>query len=227
MPEAKSPPLDPKEEVQLSKLLSYLLRHGAVKEKLSISSDGFVAVNDILARPKFKHVTFEQIQYLVDHNDKKRYELVQTPEGEWLVRASQGHSLKTIKSDDMMERITGPLETPVIHGTTLQAWSQIKQQGLSKMGRNHIHFAVGLPDDPNVKSGIRKSSQVFIYIDVDKARQGRNEQSTENDEGEDGIVFYRSKNNVVLSEGIQGIIAPSYFRQVTDRDNQRLDVSLS
>ncbi|GAN03051.1 RNA 2'-phosphotransferase, Tpt1 / KptA family protein [Mucor ambiguus] len=209
MPEANSPPLDPKEEVQLSKLLSYLLRHGAVKEKLNISSDGFVAVNNILSRPKFKHVTFEQIQYLVAHNDKKRYELVQTPEGEWLVRASQGHSLKAIKPDDMMEEITGPLDTPVIHGTTLQAWGLIKQQGLSKMGRNHIHFAVGLPNDPNVKSGIRKSSQVFIYIDVEKARQ-------------DGIVFYRSKNNVILSEGIQGIIAPGYFNQVTDRDNHRL-----
>lgn len=89
------------------------------------------------------------------------------------MRASQGHSLKAIKPDDMMEKITGPLDTPVIHGTTLQAWDQIKKEGLSKMARNHIHFAVGLPDDPNVKSGIRKSSQVFIYIDVDKARQGR------------------------------------------------------
>lgn len=49
MPETSPPPLDPKEEVQLSKLLSYLLRHGAVKEKLNISSDGFVAVNDIVS----------------------------------------------------------------------------------------------------------------------------------------------------------------------------------
>lgn len=89
------------------------------------------------------------------------------------MRASQGHSLKKIRADDLMEAITEPMDTPVIHGTTLQAWDQIKRQGLSKMGRNHIHFAVGLPDDPNVKSGIRKSSQVFIYIDVDKARQGR------------------------------------------------------
>ncbi|KAK4515500.1 uncharacterized protein ATC70_010450 [Mucor velutinosus] len=211
MPDTNSRPLDPKEEIRLSKLLSYLLRHGAVKEKLNISSDGFVAVNDILARPKFKHVTFEQMQYLVDHSDKKRYELVQTPAGEWLVRASQGHSLKAIQPDDLMEKVTGPVDTPVIHGTTLQAWDQIKQQGISKMGRNHIHFAVGLPNDPNVKSGIRKSSQVFIYIDVDKARQ-------------DGIVFYRSKNNVILSEGIQGIIAPRYFKQATDRENHRLDL---
>lgn len=49
MPEPNAPPLDPKAEVQLSKLLSYLLRHGAVKEKLDISSDGFVAVNDIVS----------------------------------------------------------------------------------------------------------------------------------------------------------------------------------
>lgn len=48
MPEP-NPLLSPKEELQLSKLLSYLLRHGAVKEKLNISSDGFVAVNDIVS----------------------------------------------------------------------------------------------------------------------------------------------------------------------------------
>lgn len=150
------------------------------------------------------------------------------PTGEWLVRATQGHSLKTVKPDDMMEKITEPLDTPVIHGTTLQAWNQIKQQGISKMDRNHIHFAIGLPDDPKVKSGIRKSSTVFIYVDVDKARQGivyypqRCLKHVLNPL--DGIVFYRSKNDVILTDGINGILAPTYFQQVTDRENNRIDL---
>ena len=45
----KNPPLSPKEEIQLSKLLSYLLRHGAVKEKLNISPEGFIAVDNIVS----------------------------------------------------------------------------------------------------------------------------------------------------------------------------------
>lgn len=44
-----SPPLSVKEEIQISKLLSYLLRHGAIKEKLNISPEGFVAVDDIVS----------------------------------------------------------------------------------------------------------------------------------------------------------------------------------
>lgn len=52
MPETDLP-LGPKEEIQLSKLLSYLLRHGAVKEKLVMSPDGFVAVDDIVSWRSF------------------------------------------------------------------------------------------------------------------------------------------------------------------------------
>jgi 2'-phosphotransferase len=65
------------------------------------------------------------------------------------------------------------LNTPVIHGTNFRAWKSIQNQGLSKMDRNHVHFAIGLPDDPNVKSGMRKTSQVFIYINVEKAKKGK------------------------------------------------------
>lgn len=94
--------------------------------------------------------------------------------GQYSIRASQGHSLKSVEAKDLLEEIKeGTLTTPVIHGTTLAAWNSIKTQGLSKMNRNHVHFAVGLPDDKNVKSGMRKTSQVFIYIDVEKARKGK------------------------------------------------------
>lgn len=69
--------------------------------------------------------------------------------------------------------MTEVMTTPVIHGTNLEAWKSIQTQGLSKMTRNHIHFAIGLPNDPKVKSGMRKQSQVFIYINVEKAKKGK------------------------------------------------------
>lgn len=201
--------LSPKEAVQLSKLLSYVLRHGAVKEKLTISPDGYIAVNDLLQRPKFKNVTMEQISHVVETNDKKRYEL-KNDGGVFYIRASQGHSLKTVESKDLLVKVTEALSTPVIHGTTKEAWASIQKQGLSKMNRNHIHFAIGLPDDPKVKSGIRKTSQVFIYIDVEKAKNG-------------GVEFYRSTNDVILSSGLDGgVIPPIYFEKVVDRDGNTL-----
>ena len=43
----------------LSKKLSYLLRHGAVKEGFDIDTAGFVLVKDILADKKFKNHSFQ------------------------------------------------------------------------------------------------------------------------------------------------------------------------
>lgn len=124
-----------------------------------------------MQRPKFKNITLQQIQHVVDTNDKKRYQLTEI-EGEYFIRANQGHSLKTVESKDLLQEIQQDV-SPVIHGTSAKAWESIKEQGLSKMNRNHIHFAVGLPSDKGVISGMRNSSQVYIYINVSKARSGK------------------------------------------------------
>lgn len=115
----------------------------------------------------------EDIRFVVDTNDKKRYELTEI-DGSYFIRANQGHSLKTVESKDLLKEIKKDedLSTPVIHGTTLKAWENIQGQGLSTMTRNHIHFAVGLPNEGHVISGMRNTSQVYIYIDVAKARAG-------------------------------------------------------
>lgn len=42
------PRLDDRQRIQLSKALSYILRHGAVKEKLNMTADGYILVNDIV-----------------------------------------------------------------------------------------------------------------------------------------------------------------------------------
>ncbi|KAF9586580.1 tRNA 2'-phosphotransferase 1 [Lunasporangiospora selenospora] len=71
------------------------------------------------------------------------------------------------------------------------------------MNRNHIHMAVGLPGENGVISGMRGSCNMYIYIDTEKAFQ-------------DEIKFYRSSNNVILSDGKNGdgIIPPLYFQKV-------------
>lgn len=40
------------------------------------------------------------------------------------------------------------------------------------MKRQHIHFSKGLPGESGVISGMRKSSQVLIYINAKKAMDG-------------------------------------------------------
>lgn len=72
------------------------------------------------------------------------------------------------------------------------------------MARNHIHFAVGYPGDTEVISGMRKTCDVYIEIDIVKAIQ-------------DGIDFYISNNNVILTAGIDKVLPPKYFKVVKDR----------
>ncbi|KAG2112353.1 uncharacterized protein F5147DRAFT_572464, partial [Suillus discolor] len=74
-------------------------------------------------------------------------------------------------------------------------------QGLSKMKRNHIHLAQGIPGD-NVMSGMRNSLQIVIFVDLQKALQV-----------DAGVLFYLSTNGV-LTGGNEGFLSPTYFQRV-------------
>jgi 2'-phosphotransferase len=48
----------------------------------------------------------------------------------------------------------------------------LNQKGLSRMNRQHIHFAVDLPGSDQVISGMRSNCTIAIFIDVNKALEG-------------------------------------------------------
>lgn len=110
-----------------------------------------------------------------------------------------------------MSAISIDEQIEVIHGTFLKYWINIKKEGISRMKRNHIHFSTGLPTDKSVISGIRPSVEVFFYINLKLALN-------------EGLKFYRSLNNVVLSPGDEnGFIRPKYFLKVCDKKGHILD----
>ncbi|CAN6670802.1 tRNA 2'-phosphotransferase [Trichomonascus vanleenenianus] len=197
-------------DVKLSKGLSYILRHGAKKEGIAIGEDGYVAVNDLLNNPRFKGVTFDQISHIVDTNDKKRFALMERLNEEtnmplWYIRANQGHSVKVDVEMKPLKKVED-FPKAVVHGTYTNKWELIKQAGgLSRMKRNHIHFAAGKPGEDGVISGSRASSNLFIYIDVEKALAK-------------GIEFFLSENGVILTAGdANGLIPIDLFAKVEDR----------
>lgn len=196
-----SNPLSKEQLVSTSKFLSYVLRHGAAKEKIKLDSNGYAALDDILALDKLKRqkITLEHIQYITENNDKKRFSLKET-NGKFFIRANQGHSIKIEELE--LEKITNPEKYPVVvHGTYMTNWKAISTSGLNRMSRNHIHFAQGEYGSASVISGMRKTCDVLIYIDIKKAIS-------------DGIDFYVSENGVILTEGIHGILPPTYFTHV-------------
>ncbi|KYQ91636.1 hypothetical protein DLAC_07409 [Tieghemostelium lacteum] len=197
------------QEVKLSKTLSWILRHGALAEKLPIQNDGFVKITDLLANRNFKGVTIEMIKHVVDTNDKKRY-YMELVNGEMMIRANQGHTLKEVDNVELRKVNTVndiPVIPPathsmVIHGTYKKHLVSILEKGLNKMDRNMIHFAIG--DNGGVTSGMRNGCDMVIIIDLQLAL-------------DDGIEFFLSANDVALTNGIDGILPKKYFEKIIDR----------
>ncbi|KAI9104499.1 phosphotransferase KptA/Tpt1 [Phlyctochytrium arcticum] len=205
----RRPNRDESPTVRISKALSNVLRHSAVKAGIPIRPDGFILISDLLQHERLRNVSFQEIQAIVASNDKQRFKLVQGEDGNWMIRANQGHSLKV---EVEMTPLTSAAQVPtVIHGTSRRAWSSIAKDGLKIMGRQHIHFATGRPGDAGVISGMHNNCQIFITLDLEEALK-------------DGIPFFISENQVVLSPGKDGVIGPEYFGRVEDWRGQRLSV---
>jgi len=166
-------------------------------------------VDEILTYPPLKKekVTLEDIKVVVENNDKKRFSIKQDEETKkYLVCANQGQSIPGIMPDNMKQITSADNYPIVLHGTYFKAWEAIKQTGLSKMGRQHIHFAPGHYHDEEVVSGRRANCEIAIHINLAAALA-------------DGIVFWQSANGVILTEGINGILPTKYFSKVIKLDD--------
>jgi RNA:NAD 2'-phosphotransferase (TPT1/KptA family)/inhibitor of KinA sporulation pathway (predicted exonuclease) len=188
----------------LSKTLSYYLRHGAVERNLPIDKEGFVSVAVILSLKEFREVDVDFIKNMVKEDEKKRYQLRTDPSGKLLIRAAQGHSIMSLDHELMMELIVDPIlykNTNIVHGTVSQFLGPIMAEGLKTMARNHVHFAMGYPGHNQVISGARKDCNVFIEMDLELAMKN-------------GIKILRSSNDVILTDGIMKTLPPIFFKKV-------------
>ncbi|KAK1691393.1 KptA family-domain-containing protein [Colletotrichum godetiae] len=212
-------------EVLVSKALSKLLRHQAENAGLRLDEGGYAPLDKVLAYGPIKslQVTFSDIQAAVTTSDKQRFALkpahaavleeTSTAPSDWLIRANQGHSIK-VDSAGLLTPITLESENVppvVVHGTYFAFWKQIEASGgLKRMGRNHVHFATGLPgDERGVVSGMRKDAEVLVYVDVERALRE-----------EEGVMkWWVSENGVVLTEGDgEGVVPCRLFKEVVARE---------
>lgn len=185
---------------RVSITLSKILRHQAINMNIKIDDAGWVRLDDILKCKELKNISVADIEYVVENNNKKRFTL-EIRNNITYIKANQGHSIDKVKDDLLLTELTKEHNIKyVVHGTFKKCYQSIKENGLCKMNRNHIHFAKNI----NVSSGIRKNAEVHIYIDVIKAMNN-------------GIKFYESDNGVILSPGIgdKGSISSDYFQKVT------------
>ncbi|OCK79794.1 phosphotransferase KptA/Tpt1 [Lepidopterella palustris CBS 459.81] len=259
-------------EVQVSKKISWLLRHGAGQEGLTLGEGGYVNVADALQTRCLKSlkVTFDELRTVVAENDKQRFSLIPVPSHpilasstetvpaaessdsskvdesnprNFLIRANQGHSIN-IGSDGLLTPITKDnMPEIVVHGTTTFAWPLImKTGGLRRMGRNHVHFAQGLPKGFIPAEPIPGNGHDEDDI-VGRGAKGKESGEAPQEAKENtlvisgmrnsstiliyidlakaldaGIRFWKSENGVILSEGDEkGFVGCQFFKRVEER----------
>ena len=164
-----------------SKFLSLVLRHKPEAIGLSLDTQGWVDIETFLraAQHHGHPLTRELLDEVVFTSDKQRF--AYSPDGK-KIRANQGHSVAV---DLGLE----PIMPPVVlyHGTVSKFLDSIRERGLEKRGRQHVHLSATIETAKRV--GARRGKPVVLAVDAKKMHG-------------DGHHFYRSANGVWLTEAV-------------------------
>jgi putative RNA 2'-phosphotransferase len=168
--------------INISKTISYALRHNPQEFGLVLDDQGWTSVDKLLSslqsRKSSKDITLEDIESIVSSDDKKRYELK-----EGMIRAVYGHSI-----DKKIEKAgTKPPEI-LYHGTTGSAADSILKQGLKPMSRQYVHLSEDI-DTATMVAKRRTSSPIILKVKAKEAFAA-------------GVFFSKETNGIWLSNNI-------------------------
>lgn len=166
---------------RLSKVFSLVLRHDPAHVGLTLDANGWVDV-DVLLRQMTKHgyvFTRAELQTVVDTSDKKRFALSEDGQR---IRANQGHSVQ-------VDLQLTPVEPPakLFHGTVGRFLGSIREQGLLKGERHHVHLSPDLETATRV--GERRGHPILLTVDAKRMY-------------DQGHLFYQSANGVWLTDHV-------------------------
>jgi len=164
----------------LSKTLAHALRHAPWIYELELDEAGWTDVTAVLealgSRRRWSDVGLADVAYVIEHQNKERYQL----QGE-KIRALYGHSLQA----KILKEPARPPEV-LFHGTSPEAAELILTHGLKPMRRQYVHLSVDR--ETAVDVGKRKAEQpVLLYVETGAAVEA-------------GISFYRGNDLVWLAD---------------------------
>ncbi|MBS5825029.1 MAG: RNA 2'-phosphotransferase [Clostridium argentinense] len=168
--------------LELSKEISYALRHAPWEYELELDENGWVSVEQLLTAlnesNKWENVTLEDLEHIIKNSDKKRHELVNGK-----IRALYGHSIPK----KIVKKITEP---PVIlyHGTARRFLESIEDKGLLPKGRQYVHLSIDV--DTAYQVGKRRDNEpIILEINAKKA-------------WDEGVKFYLGNDKVWLTDNV-------------------------
>ena len=171
-----------------SKFLSLILRHKPETIGLKLDEHGWISVSLLLEQmnKNGRDIDLKELEHIVETNDKKRFEFNADKSK---IRASQGHSLGV---DLQYEAQTPP--DILYHGTAITSLDSIKESGLSKTKRDHVHLSSDI--NTATKVGGRHGSPIIFHVLAGEMVK-------------EGYKFYESTNGVWLTDHV-----PSKFLKI-------------
>ncbi len=166
---------------EMSKFLSFVLRHQPQAIGLALDESGWADVGELIdkAAKAGKRYTPELIAEIVATSDKKRFTL---SEDGTRIRAAQGHSV------DVDLGLTPVVPPPLLyHGTATRFLESIRAQGLRPGSRQQVHLSGDV--ETARKVGMRHGSPAVLVIQAVRMHDA-------------GFAFYRADNGVWLTDHV-------------------------
>lgn len=165
---------------QISKILSHALRHEPEAYNLTLDSEGWVSLSDLVFELNSRGIDVDEsvILKMSELSVKKRHEILNGK-----IRAIYGHSIE----NRILKNATEPPEY-LYHGTVQGRLGAIMERGLLPMSRQYVHLS---SDEKTAEIAGRRRKGKLVILKV-KAK----------DASLMGIQFYREENGVWLSDAI-------------------------
>jgi len=167
--------------VQISKLLSLMLRHRPEQFGIALDGEGFAALGEVLCavQKTIPEATEKDLAAVIEtvEPEKRRFSMI---DGE--IRANYGHSLET--------RIVHTVGVPpslLWHGSSASALPEIRRHGLLPMKRQYLHLTTDKALAARI--GARHGTPHVIEVAANRAHA-------------DGITFFRANESFWLANAI-------------------------
>ncbi|KAJ7095483.1 KptA family-domain-containing protein [Mycena crocata] len=189
-----------------TKSLNWLLRHGAVQEKLSIRPDGYVRVKDIKQCWKFEYLSSSEFDDMLMRDQFRHFKMIQDfdiREGAYTawIRARKSHTIKSVHTS--VHQILSPSELEkTVYPVDLQGWIHARRHGVGPSPEDgFIHLKATVPNE-NLSHAVDTSFDVCIYFDTNKLLSN-------------GIHIFETVQGGVLTTGDRdGVLPPYLFQEV-------------
>lgn len=170
-----------KNEINISKFLSLVLRHQPETIAITLDQNGWANVNDLIEKANNYGIKFdrETLNHIVATNPKKRFAFNDTLDK---IRASQGHSVEI----ELGYTNQKPPEI-LFHGTAEKFVQSILDTGLEKGNRQQVHLSADF--ETAIKVGQRHGKPFVFKVLAEKMYN-------------DNFEFFISDNGVWLTDNV-------------------------